>query len=248
MQRFFVPPAAIREGLVEFDAAVSHQLRQVLRLAAGDVVVVGDGQGRAWQAELVELDRQRARARLLAEQVSHSEPATRITLYQGTLKADKFEWVLQKGTELGVRRFVPLIAQRSIVRDEAALAGKQPRWQSIVREAAEQSGRTWLPEVAPAQNLATALGERQQPADLRLICWENETSLHLRNVVPPVVEGGAALTIDLFIGPEGGFTDDEIVTARDHGFQVISLGPRILRAETAGLAAVVAMLYALQEM
>jgi 16S rRNA (uracil1498-N3)-methyltransferase len=248
MQRFFVPPAAIHEGLVEFDAAVSHQLRQVLRLAAGDVVVVGDGQGRAWQAELVELDRQRARARLLAEQVSHSEPATRITLYQGTLKAGKFEWVLQKGTELGVHRFVPLIAQRSIVRDEAALAGKQPRWQSIVREAAEQSGRTWLPEVAPAKDLATALGERPQPADLRLICWENETSQRLRDVVPPVVEGGAVPAIDLFVGPEGGFAGDEIASARACGVQVISLGPRILRAETAGLAAVVAMLYALQEM
>lgn len=248
MQRFFVPAAAIREGLVEFDAAVSHQLRQVLRLAAGDVVAVGDGQGRTWQAELVELDRQRVRARLLAEQVSHSEPATRITLYQGTLKADKFEWVLQKGTELGVQRFVPLIAQRSIVRDQAALAGKRPRWQSIVREAAEQSGRTWLPEVAHAQDLAAALHDRQRPADLRLICWENETSQHLRDAVQPAVEAGTAPAIDLFVGPEGGFASDEIATARACGVQVISLGPRILRAETAGLAAVVALLYALHDM
>lgn len=248
MQRFFVPAAALHEGMVDFDAAVTHQLRQVLRLTVGDVVVVGDGRGRTWRAELVELDRQRARARLLAEMAERSEPATRVTLYQGTLKADKFEWVLQKGTELGVHRFVPLLAQRSIVRDEAALAGKQPRWQSIVREAAEQSGRTWLPEVARAEDLTAALGKGQPLADLRLMCWENESSQHLRDVVQPVVESGTAPAVDLFIGPEGGFTGDEMAVARANDVQVISLGPRILRAETAGLAAVVALLVALHDM
>lgn len=248
MQRFIVPAEAIRSGVVDFDARMTHQLRQVLRLAAGDCVVVCDGRGRSWRAELVELDRQWARARLLDEQVSHCEPKTRITLYQGTLKADKFEWVLQKGTELGVHRFVPLVVQRSIVRDLVALAGKQPRWQSIVREAAEQAGRTWLPEVAAAQDLVTALHVNEQPAELRLICWENATGRWLRDALQAVVARGPGLAIDLFIGPEGGFSEDEIAAARACGVQVISLGPRILRAETAGLAAVAALLYALGEM
>lgn len=246
MQRFFVPADAIREGMVEFDGGVAHQLRQVLHLAAGDTVVVCDGQGHVWQAELVELGRQRARARLVAEQVSHSEPATHVTLYQGTLKADKFEWVLQKGTELGVYRFVPLVTQRSIVRDRAALAAKIPRWQAIVREAAEQAGRASVPAVMAAQDLPEALRTTAEPADLRLICWENETNRRLRDVVEPMADHANA--IDLFIGPEGGFAADEIASARAGGLQVIGLGPRILRAETAGLAAVAALWYALQEM
>lgn len=248
MQRFFVPAAAIRNGVVEFDASVAHQLRQVLRLTVGDTVVVCDDQGHAWQAALILLERQRAQARLLLEQVGHSEPATRITLYQGTLKADKFEWVLQKGTELGVARFVPLVTQRSIVRDEAVLAAKHPRWQTIVREAAEQAGRARMPVVAAAQSLTTALQTAGEPAGLRLICWENETSQRLRDVVEAVVDRGSTIAIDLFIGPEGGFAADEITAARTHGLHVVSLGPRILRAETAGLAAVAALLYARHEM
>lgn len=248
MQRFIVPAAAIHHGMVEFDAAVAHQLRQVLRLAAGAHVVVSDGRGRAWEAELVELERHRARARLLTEQANTREPATRITLYQGTLKADKFEWVLQKGTELGVHRFVPLIVQRSIVRDYAALAGKRTRWQAIVREAAEQAGRSWVPEVTVAHDLVAALDTSERSPDLRLICWENETDRRLRDMVAPVAVDDRGVAIDLFIGPEGGFAEDEIVAARTAGLQVIGLGPRILRAETASLVAVAALLYARHDM
>lgn len=248
MQRFIVPAAAIRNGVVEFDAGVAHQLRQVLRLAAGAHVIVSDGRGRAWQAELVEVEPHRARARLLDEQTDHNEPATRITLYQGTLKADKFEWVLQKGTELGVHRFVPLIVQRSIVRDREALAGKRTRWQAIVREAAEQAGRSWVPEVAVAHDLVAALNTSERPPDLRLICWENETDQRLRDIVEPLAVRDRSVAIDLFIGPEGGFAADEIVAARAAGADVIGLGPRILRAETASLAAVTALLYARHDM
>lgn len=248
MQRFIVPAAAIHDGVVDFDAGVTHQLRQVLRLAPGARIIVADGRGRAWQAELIEVARAPAQARLLAEVMNHSEPAVRITLFQGTLKADKFEWVLQKGTELGIHRFVPLIAQRSVVRDPSVLAGKRPRWQSIVREAAEQSGRAWLPEVTSALDLATALHGHEQPADLHLLCWENETSRRLRDVLPAGEAAGRALAIDLFIGPEGGFAEDEVAAARARGVHVISLGPRILRAETAGLTVVAALLYALGEM
>lgn len=248
MQRFFVPAGAIYQGMVDFDSQAAHQMRHVLRLSAGDAVVVCDGQGHAWQAELVTLDRQRARARLLAEQVGPNEPAARITLYQGTLKADKLEWVLQKGTELGVYRFVPLIARRSIVRDRSTLATKLVRWQTIVREAAEQAGRTRVPEVMPAQQLAEALSTAREPDVLRVVCWEGETSWRLRDVLPPAVARGTAPAIDLFIGPEGGFAGDEIATARACGLAVVNLGPRILRAETAGLAAVAALLYALGDM
>lgn len=248
MQRFFVPAEAIRAGVVDFDAGVAHQLRQVLRLGVGDIVVVGNGQGRVWQAELIAVDRHGARARLLAEQVTHSEPVTRITLYQGALKADKFEWVLQKGTELGVYRFVPLITQRSIVRDEAALAGKRPRWQSIVREAAEQAGRAHVPEVAAAQHLSAALDAPAEAGSLRLMGWENATHPRLRAILEPTAGRGTTTAIDLFIGPEGGFANDEIAAAQARAVRVVSLGPRILRAETAGLAAVVAVLYACHAM
>ncbi len=193
-----------------------------------------DGQGSEFVVELQQLDHRQARGLILAQQPAGGEPPFPLTLYQCSLKADKFEWVLQKGTELGVTTFVPVISERSVVRPAAALLKKYDRWQAILREAAEQCGRGIVPTLASPVSWSIAI---VQARGLRFVPWEEATvgdfSLQLAD------DGGAASVgqqaINLLIGPEGGITKNEMDAAQAAGWQIVSLGPRILRAETAAL-------------
>lgn len=219
-------------------AEIHHQLQVVLRLDAGEQIVLLDGEGRAFLAEIVSLTRKTASGYLLAALPAPAEPAVAVTLYQCTLKADKFEWVLQKGTELGVSRFVPVISQRSIVRPAAAVLNKYERWQAILREAAEQCGRGRVPTLAPPLDWAEAVSDA---AGLRLLAWEEATtaSVMIKEALhhytkEPLLEK----KVSLLIGPEGGITAQESTVACTAGWQLVSLGPRILRAETAALTSV----------
>jgi len=203
----------------------------------GDKIVVLDNSGTAWQVKLTEVSKSAVRGQIVDQHPAAGEPNLHLTLYQGTLKAQKFEWVLQKGTELGVSRFVPTICQRSVVRDRNALQKKQNRWQQIVQEAAEQSGRGKLPELNPAMSLAEGLTAAQS-AELVLMPWEEAIDESLNRVLAK-----PAASIALFIGPEGGFSASEANNAQRAGAKLITLGPRIMRAETAGLAACAAIMY-----
>jgi 16S rRNA (uracil1498-N3)-methyltransferase len=157
-----------------------------------------------------------------------------LTLYQCSLKHDKFEWVLQKGTELGVSRFAPVISERSIVRPAEALLKKYERWGAIVREAAEQCGRGRIPEIAPPLDWSAALAAGKGP---RLLAWEGaKTAPPLLPILQQILQNTTNLSI--LIGPEGGIGEHEADLALAQGWQLVSLGPRILRAETAALAAV----------
>jgi 16S rRNA (uracil1498-N3)-methyltransferase len=238
--RFFIPPDWITPPTVTLQGDVARQLRTVLRMQPGDTITVLDNSGRAWQVRLTEIGKTVVQGEIVSQEQVQGEPDLHLTLYQGTLKAQKFEWVLQKGTELGVSRFVPLICQRSVVRDSAALAKKEERWQRIIREAAEQAGRGKLPQLEPAMTFDEAV-RHAYAAPLRVMLWEEAAGPGLK----------AALTganrIALFVGPEGGYTAGEAAAAQQLDFQVARLGPRILRAETAGLAAAAAIMYELGE-
>lgn len=234
--RFFIPTNCITPPTVQLPADIARQINTVLRMQSGDKIVVLDNSGTAWQVNLTEVSKNAVRGRIIDQQPATGEPKLHLTLYQGTLKAQKFEWVLQKGTELGVSRFVPTICQRSVVRDRSALLKKHDRWQQIVREAAEQSGRGKLPELHPAMSLAEALAAAQA-AELRLMPWEEATGELLSTALAEPVA-----SIALFIGPEGGFSATEATNAQLAGAKLITLGPRILRAETAGLAACAAIM------
>ena len=240
MHRFFLLDTPLQPGRTVDLAPIAHQLRNVLRLNVGVRIVLLDGNGAAYGAEITALERQSASGRVLDVHAASGEPTVHLTLYQSSLKADKFEWVLQKGTELGVSCFVPTLCQRSVVRDAASLAKKESRWQQIIREAAEQSGRGKLPTLAPACSLPEALIQAQT-ADLILFPWEETSDVELKSVLKDFTPARVAL----FIGPEGGFTPDEARLAQDHRAKLVSLGPRILRAETAALAASTALLYEL---
>jgi 16S rRNA (uracil1498-N3)-methyltransferase len=244
--RFFLPPASISQGQVIFPPDLAHQLHDVLRMHPGARVTVLDNAGQEYEVELEQVQRDRATGHVRAQWAVQAEPGTSITLYPCLLKGERMEWVLQKGTELGVCAFVPLLSERTVARDAGRMANKRPRWERIIREAAEQSHRGRLPALHAPLFFAQACQESAQAHDLSLIPWEEETRDDLAGVLR--ARDRRPAHIGLFIGPEGGFAADEIALARRWGMQVVTLGPRILRAETAALAAVAIILSEMGEM
>jgi 16S rRNA (uracil1498-N3)-methyltransferase len=242
-QRFFVSPASISGDRVTFDAAQAHQLRNVLRLRPGAQVIVLDNSGTEYEVVLTALKHDTALGQVCARHLSKAEPRASLTLYQSPIKGDRFEWVLQKGTELGVSAFVPLICQRTILRDPLRLGKKGPRWERIVQEAAEQSHRARLPRLLPPLPFPDACRESARETGLRVLLHAGASGAGLAALLSPNADRMA-----LLVGPEGGFSPEEISLAQACGIQPVSLGPRILRAETAGIAASVIVLSALGEM
>lgn len=239
MHRFFLPPGTLHAGATVALDGYAHQLHAVLRLQAGAPLLLLDDCGLEYSATLTAIGPRHAAALVSDGRPCAGEPRLNIALFAATLKADKFEWVLQKGTELGVRRFVPVVSRRSVARPASALAPKLPRWQSIVREAAEQAHRGRLPRVEAPVDFDTAL--KLAAPGLRLLAWE-ESSAPLP-LSPAILEAARAdAELSLLVGPEGGFDAAEVAQAEAAGWQVVSLGGRILRAETASLAAVSALL------
>lgn len=218
--------------------ALAHQLAVVLRLTPGAAIILINGDGNEYLTTLTTLSPRRATGAIVAARLSAADPRLHLTLFQCTLKQDKFDWVLQKGAELGVSCFVPVVSERSVVRPLAALAGKRARWLTILREATEQCGRTRPPELAAAVELNTVA----LPSDVRgFIAWEEaETAPALADAVAAALHAACDHTppLALLVGPEGGLSHAEVQTLVQRGWQAVTLGRRILRAETAALAGV----------
>jgi 16S rRNA (uracil1498-N3)-methyltransferase len=225
---------------VSLSGATARQIKNVLRLRPGDRITVLDNSGLEWTVRLTDVRPDRVRGEIESRQAASGEPALEMTLYQGLLKGDKFEWLLQKGTELGISRFVPVICRRSVV--TSVSAQKEARWRQIIREAAEQSRRGKLPTLAEPLPLAEALAGADAP--LRLMAWEEAAG---GPGLKEILAGAAGTSIAIFIGPEGGLTPEEAALGQAAGARLVRLGPRILRAETAGLALTAAIFYALGE-
>ena len=232
MHRFFV--FTIQNNRVTFSDEQAHQMRQVLRMGVGDrVVALVDGTGWEYEAELVQVDKRGVTAVIRQKRPITTEPTAHLTLYQCLLKRDNFEWVLQKGTEIGVSRFVPLLSERTVAHPPKKLV----RWQRIVTEAAEQSGRGCIPEISPPVKLADVLAS-WQPDQLGLIPWVAADSVTIGSVLADNVEDMARTEpaeVAVFIGPEGGWADAEVENGRAAGLIPVTLGKRILRAETAAI-------------
>ncbi|QBY54250.1 MULTISPECIES: 16S rRNA (uracil(1498)-N(3))-methyltransferase [Cupriavidus] len=209
---------------------------QVLRLAPGDAITLFDGRGGSHAATLLELGKRHALARIGAHDAAEAELPFRVTLAQGLAGGDKMDWLIEKAVELGVAAIQPLQANRSVVRLAGDRAHKrQAHWQALVQAACEQCGRNRLPAVAPVANFETWLAQSGSGAGARLL-----VSPRAEQSLPAyIAEHRDALLADgvtLLIGPEGGLSPDEEQAARQAGFTGVSLGPRILRTETAGLA------------
>ena len=248
MHRFFVSPAALRGSSVVLAEPVARQLRHVLRMRPGALIVVLDNQGWEYEVELTEIRNDWAKGVVTHKRPATGEPDAKITLYQCVLKKDHFEWVLQKCTEIGVTQFVPVISQRTVITDvDSIRTHKLSRWERIITEAAEQSRRGSLPGLAEPVTFQAALAESNS-FDWALISWEGETARTLRDAVAGWHnKPDAEPEIALFIGPEGGFADSEIAQAQQHHIVPVTLGPRILRAETAAMAAALLTLHELGE-
>lgn len=222
LNRFFVLPEQIVGETVAFSKETSLQLLKVLRMKAGGRVIVLDNSGWEFEVELTDVSRS-SLGRILDKRLNQAEPTSPLTLYQSVLKKDKFEWVLQKCTELGVTKFVPMVSERS-GRNEIS-ANKIARWERIIQEAAEQCGRGKLPVLAASMSFADAVGLGEEHG---VIPHEKEDGTYLSDLTKAPTA--------IFIGPEGGFSNAEIQLALTHNITPISLGKRVLRAETAAVA------------
>ena len=243
MHRFFVAPELVQQldTVVTLPKELAHQVRDVLHLQVGEQLVLLDNSGDEILAIIASVSKSALDVRLVERRAGKSESPVRIILCQGLLKSARFEWVLEKGTELGVSVFSPILCRRSMAGLEDAGTSKMQRWQRIITEAAEQSGRARLPTLLSIRSLKDALDDIP-PGALLLMPWEEEHALMLRDVL----KSSTSSTIIIFIGPEGGLTIEEIKQAQQRGAQVVSLGSRILRAETAALAAVANVMYELE--
>ncbi len=246
LYRFFVAPELLQRTPILLEGALAHQLSRVLRLKPGDRIELLDDSGEAWLVALEQVTPQRCVATQVAHYRPDTEPRICLVLYQAISKGHKLDWVCQKATELGVSEVVPMATARSIGADVRQLGPtKLTRLQRIAQEAAEQAGRARLPLVRPAIPFAEALAEAT-PNDLALIGALAPGALSLRQALEERTALPAA--VRLYIGPEGGLEEAEEERARTQGVQPVSIGPRILRTETAGIALLSIVAYALGEL
>jgi 16S rRNA (uracil1498-N3)-methyltransferase len=231
MPRFHCPQPLSPGSIVDLPEAVAHHLH-VVRQQSGDELVLFNGNGGQARARLVEIGKRRASAEILAFDAIDVELPFRVTLAQGLPEGSKMDWIVEKAVELGVAAIQPLAAQRSVVRLSGERADKRlAHWQAVVVSASEQCGRNRLADVAPVQDVHRWLGQPagdgvrillSPRADASLAQWTRTT---------------APQDVTLLVGPEGGFTEQEEDAARAAGALALSMGPRVLRTETAGLAA-----------
>lgn len=243
MHRFFVDSSAIQNGKITISGDDAHHLSRVLRIREDDEITVCDKQGTDYLCSIKTITPTEVEAWILRSETSASEPPVSITLYQGIPKGDKLETVIQKCVELGAVKIVPVAMKRcvALIKDKDKTK-KQERMQRIAFEAAKQCGRAIIPSVSCAISFDQALKEAVSTCDLRLLPYEGEKENSIKTVLK---NNTNAKNICIFIGPEGGFDSSEISKALDSGFNIVTLGPRILRTETAPLAAVSAVLYEL---
>ncbi len=247
MHRFFIPTDWIHPLHVSFKGETARQIIRVLRLTTGDLVTVLDGSGSEHIVRLLQIEHEQVEGEIITTQPASGEPHTVISLYVSMTQRVKFEWILQKGTELGVSTFIPVITSRSLVREASGDTNKVARWERILREAAEQSGRGKVPQLLPILPLSQALIDGKKWNTLCLIPWEKEAKGDLKDSMSNL-DRGKQVSIAVLIGPEGGFTDDEASQAIKTGWIPISLGMRILRMETAALVAAALVFYELDDL
>ena len=228
MHRFYLPPQNFRSDSVESDdKAFINQLAKVLRAKHGDKFAFFDDSGDEILAQLTELDKKSAKFLIIDRRRGSSEPKRRVTLYQSLIKKDKFDWVVQKAVELGAAKIVPVISEHCVVRELSA--AKADRYEQIIKEATEQCGGVRLAEMAQPQKYSAAIKAAAVSRGAKLIAYEKQPSAEFG-----LIDADEA---HIFIGPEGGYSEGEIREAGKAGLSVCSLGPRILRAETAAVAA-----------
>jgi 16S rRNA (uracil1498-N3)-methyltransferase len=241
MHRFFLSPNQIKQEDVAFPEDVSHQIARVLRLEVGRKVQVLDGSGWEYTVELTDVDPHLAAGRVIEKAMSSNEPVTKVHMFLALTQRERFEWMLQKCTEIGVASFTPLITTRSLIQHSVGVVGKYPRWQKIIQEAAEQSHRGKVPQLNSIISYPELMKTVIDSKTSGLFFWEEENRNNLKDVLKSIT----GQQVNLVIGPEGGFTKEEADAAVKAGYKSVSLGKRIMRVETAAIIAAGLVLYEL---
>jgi 16S rRNA (uracil1498-N3)-methyltransferase len=235
MARFFVPKKNLRDthGLIDGQELV--HLRKVLRLVPGDRVTIFDDRGWEHEAVIRSLNAEQGTVEIVRSYEAARESPLQVTLGVALTKGEKMDWIVEKATELGVKTIMPFSSSYSVPQlDEKKIIKRTERWQKIALSATKQSGRTRVPDISLLREYRKLVHEAS-PQTLKLIFWEKEKHQSLYQIRDKYGDVDAAMIV---VGPEGGFTDEEAQLAQRHGFETVSIGRRILRAETAAMAAI----------
>lgn len=240
MNRFFVESNNVMDDEIIVTGEDVQHISKVLRLRQGDRIMLCDGEGTDYLAEILELDKHSVRTGIITREPSRSEPDIEVILYQGIPKAAKMDLIIQKCTEMGISRIVPVYTSRTVVKLESEKDERKKieRWAKIAEEAAKQSGRGVIPTVTMPVDLEGALKDASY-LDMVVVPYELAGSFSLKEVL----QKGKVKSIGFFIGPEGGFEAEEVMRARSIGAVPVTLGKRILRTETAGIAVLTGIMY-----
>lgn len=241
-ESFYVNPKDVQGNELLFKEEEVHHLSRTLRKKKGDLVWAVDGEGTAYEVKILYIAKNEARGKIVKTRRRIGEPVAEVSLAQGILKGEKFDWLVEKATEIGVRRIIPLVCETSVT-----VAGPQKlaRWKRVALAAMKQSGRSVLPEITPAKELKQVLSLGAN-CHYRLVAHTGPESIpfNISRDSRPLVTPKALL----IVGPEGGFTEEEIDQAKENGFQPITLGPRRLRGETSGIVLLTLLLSKLGEL
>lgn len=243
LHRFFVRRECVTDGKVRIDGPDARQIRSVLRLGPGDHIAALDGTGCMLVVQIADVSQNEINGDVVRVCPLDTEPNVKLTIAQALPKSDKLELIIQKGTEIGVANFDIITTARTVAKPpEDRIDRKLIRWQSIAKEAAEQSCRAVIPEVRGVMPLKKFL-EKVSDFDLAICLWESEDKTSIREVL---CQNRSVMSIIIMVGPEGGFEEEEIRVIEAAGVHTASLGKRILRCETAAIAAAAIAIYELE--
>lgn len=244
MYRFYVEPSQRSENTIEITGEDVNHIKNVLRMKNGEQLVLCDGAGTDWLCELAGTRERNLVAHILEERTSETELPVRLVLFQGLPKKDKMELIIQKAVELGAAEIVPVVTKRTVVKaDEGKSEKKLGRWQTISESAAKQSGRGVIPRIAPICTWKEALAQMKN-LEYNTVLYENARGM--QPTAEFIKAAAEKKSIGIFVGPEGGFTEEEVEMVVKQGAEKLSLGKRILRTETAGLAMLSMLMLAIE--
>ena len=245
MHHFFVTPQQISGDKIRIEGGDVNHMKNVLRMKLHEKAEISDGKSRTYLCEVEAYEEDVAVLHILEEMEADTEPASKLYLFQGLPKSDKMELIVQKAVELGVYQVIPVAMKRSVVRlDDKKAAKKADRWNSIAESAAKQAGRNRIPEVTMPLSYKEAL-KMAEELDVILLPYELAGGMEATREVIRQIKSGQS--VGIFIGPEGGFEPEEVDAAVSMGAKVITLGRRILRTETAGLATLAVLMFELEK-
>lgn len=241
MAKFFVNPENVKENEILITGSDVKHIKNVLRLSEGKEITINDGQGHDYECIIKQIDRDVISAQIVEKKDANSEPPLSTVLFQSLIKGEKMEFVIQKSIEIGVTTIIPMITDRCVVKLETPKKqqSKLERWQKIAESAAKQSKRGIIPQILAPMTYKEAIAYACRDLEKSCIPFENEHSHYLKRFL----SGEMPSSIGIFIGPEGGFTDEEAAYAMQHHISPVTLGKRILRSETAGLVTLANIMY-----